>query len=254
VVRLARLFVLIGLAAVAVPLQAAAGTDVGGHLMLTPAQGVQGSHFTATFSYSGAICNRFTVDFWWDSTHLVGSGQDPSSGQSCVVSINAVVPSNDAQPGTSYTITATSRALSGASIDDGPGPTATAAYEVLHASSGATAPASQPAQPPANTSTRPSSSQSADATSAASTEDQSTTLTAGAATDTSSATSSSATSSAAPTPPAVARVPLILKTPLTPGGSGGLVASIIGLAACMAVFVGAGLAHRAGRLRLPRRA
>lgn len=66
---------------------------------------------------------------------------------------------------------------------------------------------------------------------------------------------SSETSSAAQSSGGAATiVPPGLKAPPALDGSGGLIAAILGLSACLAVFVGGGLAYRTGHLRLPPRA
>jgi hypothetical protein len=149
--RMARLLPLLAVAAAVVPFQAAAGTTPGPQLRLSPASGQPGSHFTATFTYSVSRCDLYDVGLWWDDPHYttpLGAGADQSSGQFCQVSIDAVVPDADANPGTTYPVHAYTSPR-GASVDGGPGPSGTAAFAVTGvpstaAATGSSSPAAHP--------------------------------------------------------------------------------------------------------------
>jgi hypothetical protein len=142
--RMTRLLPLLAVAAAVAPLQATAGTTTGPQLRLSPASGQPGSHFTATFTYSVSRCDLYSVGLWWDDPHYttpLGAGSDQSTGQFCEVSIDAVVPDSDANPGTTYPVHAYT-SPHGASVDGGPGPSGTAAFAVTGAPSTASATAS----------------------------------------------------------------------------------------------------------------
>lgn len=88
------------------PLTAGASTT-SGDLALSPAHGAPGSHFTATFSFTEAPCDAYTVAFFWDpSNRAMSLGQVDASGAgpTCQVSMDLVVPSSDAAPNHSYTV------------------------------------------------------------------------------------------------------------------------------------------------------
>ena len=139
--RMTRLLPLLAVAAAAVPLHAMAGTTTGPQLQLSPASGQPGSHFTATFTYSVSRCDLYSVGLWWDDPHYttpLGGGSDQSTGQFCQVSIGAVVPDADANPGTTYPVHAYTSPR-GASVDGGPGPSGTALFAVTGAPSTASA-------------------------------------------------------------------------------------------------------------------
>jgi hypothetical protein len=150
-VRMIRLVPLLTVAAAAavMPLQAAAGTTTGAQLRLSPASGQPGSHFTATYTYSVSRCDLYGVGLWWDDPHYttpLGSGADQSTGQLCEVSIDAVVPDTDANPGTTYPVHAYTSPR-GVSADGGPGPSGTAAFAVTGAPSTGSATGSATAHP-----------------------------------------------------------------------------------------------------------
>lgn len=150
VTRLIRWLPILAVAAALLPAGAGAGTTTGPQLKLSPATGAPGSHFTATFTYSVSRCDLYAVGLWWDDpnyTKPIGGGQDNSSGQLCQVSIDAVVPTDHATPGTTYPVHAYSNPRF-VSAGGGPGPSGSATYAVTAAPGGTGgAPGTEPAQP-----------------------------------------------------------------------------------------------------------
>lgn len=154
----------LAVAAACFPVSAAAGTTTEAQLKLSPASGPSGSHFTAIFTYSVTRCDFYSVGLWWDDpnyTRPLGVGSDTTTGQSCQVSIDAVVPADHAVVGTTYPVHAYASPRN-ASLGGGPGPSGSAAYTVTaastadHASAGtASAHSSQPAAPTGRSSVPP---------------------------------------------------------------------------------------------------
>jgi len=131
-----RLVSFLGFVAVLVPVGAAAGTSTGSaNLSLSPAQGPVGTHFAATFVYSVPTCQEYSVDFGWDNNTYLGSASDGSSGQSCKVTLQAVVPSSASAA--THTVTALAHPR-GTAVGAGPGPSATASFRVTQPAAGST--------------------------------------------------------------------------------------------------------------------
>jgi len=234
-------------------IHAGAGTTSGGRLVLSPATGAPGSHFTATFTYSVSRCDLYGVGLWWDDPHYttpLGGASDSSTGDLCQVTIDAVVPSADADPGTTYPVHAYT-SPHGASVDGGPGPSGTAQYTVAapQGSGGAPTATGGPGTgaAPARTAPAATATQAASSAQTAPASDQ---PAAAAGQSPAAAGGGTAAGSGTATPPltGVSTTPLARdlqnRTWLLPT----VIATV--LIAVAAVFV---LAHRTGRLRTLRR-
>jgi hypothetical protein len=115
--------------AVLVPVGASAGSTTGSaNLSLSPTEGPVGTHFAATVVYSVPTCQEYSVDLFWDNNTYLASASDASSGQSCEVTLQAVVPSSAAAPAV-HTVTALTHPR-GVAAGGGPGPSATASFRV----------------------------------------------------------------------------------------------------------------------------
>jgi hypothetical protein len=248
IMRLVRLMPLLGFVAVAIPLHAAAGSTMGARLVLSPAQGGLGSRFTATFTYSVPVCNKYQVELIWDPStpDVIGTAQPTNSDQNCQVTIPAAVPSN-AHPGTTYTVLAAAHPAtpSGTGVWSSSDPQGTATYEVT--------------QPPPSTAS-PSPSQSAQSAARATASSQPVAFASPQSSAVESASSSSSSDGASG---ASTSGPASSGAQFATGGSpptalatsqpriSGWVVAIVAVAA--ALLLGLALTWRAGWLRLPLR-
>jgi cobalamin biosynthesis Mg chelatase CobN len=250
--RMRRFVAPLALMVAALPTTARAGTTMG-DLVLTPHEGVAGSHFTATFTFTEAACTAFTVAFYWDPPSPaaeLGQADAVSVGTTCQASIQAVVPSSDAVAGHSYQVGAyagtkqvnagNSAAVISSSKDSGVAP-----FEVTSAAGQGTQGGG--ASPSAAThSTATSSTTSTRSSSGTASSSGTSSSTSAAGTDASgSGTDDSSTST-----DRSRVVPLNLGRVDTPGSGVGVAVAV---AAVLVALVAAVWAQRSGKLRAFRR-
>jgi hypothetical protein len=248
-----------GLALLAAALPISAGASAtSADLVLSPAQGAPGSHFTATLTFTEAPCSAFTVQFFWDAPTpalSLGSAAATGSGPTCEASIDAVVPSTDAVPSHSYPVGATagteqvnagnSSTVVWSSKDSG-----TAPFDVT----------SPPSQSSHGSGPTPSAPGHSTTTGSTSTSTGGPSGTAGQPVGTGGSSTSAAPPDAGPSPDAGAlgsppstdgtNAPLLtLQQPHAPptGGIGGAI--LAATVAFLAVLITGSWAHRTGRLR-----
>jgi hypothetical protein len=180
--------ILLVLAAALLPVTVGRAAVGNGSLVLDPSQGPPSAVFTATFTFggaAGAACGVYTVTFNWDG-HPLGSQSAGGSSSNCQASIQAAPPSSDANPGHTYTVTATTSPSHAGN---------SATFQVTNPPSNP--PPSSPSSPSATTTTTHPATGSATGPSSASTSTNSVTSNAASLVTGSSAGPATSTSTAA---------------------------------------------------------